>query len=108
MSYVADNIIFQQLGGSRFAAMIGSKNYVGDDTLLRFDLDRGLAKNKIIKVEIKLTEGDEYTVTFFRKAKRDPVLKISIGVEVVEKVECVQVGALQEVFTRHTGLDTHL
>lgn len=93
--------IFNQLGGNRFAAMTGAKNFVNGGNYLQFDIGRG-AKNKANKCRITLNAADLYDVEFFkwnaRKLEMTPVGKS-------EGVYCDQ---LQEIFTHHTGFYTSL
>ena len=92
--------ILEQLGGNRFAAMTGAKQFVGGERSLQFSLGRG-ATNKANKVRVTLATDDTYTVEFFNL--RGVNLK-PCG----EPVERVYADRLQTVFTEATGLDTHL
>lgn len=92
------NTILAQLGGNKFRAMTGSKNFVGGENTLSFRIGRN-AKS-INAVRITLTAGDDYTVEFLRIRKTE--------VKVSTKVEGVYFDRLQAVFTENTGMDTHL
>lgn len=94
--------ILSQLGGSKFIAMTGAKNFVKDgDSMLQFDIGRG-ATNKANKVRITLNANDLYEVEFFKWNAR------KLDLSTVGKVSDVYADQLQEVFTNHTGFDTHL
>lgn len=93
---VAETIL-EQLGGNRFRVMTGAKDFLGQSNSLRFRIPRS---NGITHVFIELTPNDDYTVTFFRVH--------GLTVTEVDKLEGVYCDMLQEVFTRATGLDTHL
>lgn len=58
------NTILEQLGGRRFIAMTGSKNFLGTDNRLAFKLPRG----RIVK--ITLTAMDDYMVELLTSAGR--------------------------------------
>lgn len=98
--------ILAQLGGNRFIAMTGAKQFVGSADALSFQIPRN--SRKITGVRVKLDRNDAYTVEFYRKAPRDPVLKISIGVELATARENVYAENLRDVFTTETGLLTSL
>lgn len=99
--------ILQQLGGSRFIAMTGAKHFVGGDDTLSFQI---AAKNekKIKGCRIVLDASDTYTVSFLTKAKKDPVFRMSTGMEVLSERSGVYAEDLQRIFTSETGLDTRL
>jgi len=93
-------VVLQQLGGNRFIAMTGAKNFQKDDKkqLLRFNIGRN-AKH-INWVEIRLNSMDTYDIEF---------LDVSIKKrKVVDKVDGIYNDQLQDVFTAHTGMYTHL
>lgn len=96
-------IILKQLGGNRFCAMTGAKNFVGDNTTLKFTLPSGFARNKVNCVSVKLGPTDTYTVTFYN-IKRAP----SREFKVVREFSDVYADSLQTVFTEITGLRTSL
>lgn len=91
--------ILEQLGGGRFVAMTGSKNFVGSADALSFRIGSG-AKNGINAARIVLTPADDYTVTFLRIRGTKVV-----EVETREGIYCDQ---LQDVFTTATGFYTKL
>lgn len=96
------NTIVQQLGGRKFIAMTGARNFVGRDTGVSFRLpgSGGFTKQGINVVAIELTPADTYTVLFSRL--RAGVLKV------LAEHHDVYFDSLQEIFTRETGLATHL
>jgi hypothetical protein len=83
--------ILQQLGGNRFIAMTGAKMFVGDANSLRFRIARRI-------VVVRLDPSDTYTVE---------VLNGRTG-NVQAALSNVYNDQLQAVFTKLTGLDTHL
>jgi hypothetical protein len=91
--------VLQQLGGRRFIAMTGAKNFVKNDKdkSITFKIPR--AKDGITHVMITLNASDTYTVNF-----------LSIrGNNIKQKpVKGVYNDQLQSVFTQYTGLYTSL
>jgi len=94
--------ILAQLGGGRFCAMTGAKNFLALKSGVQFDIGRG-AKNKATKVRIELTPADLYDVRFYRWNARQLE-----AVEVEGGAEGVYVEDLRRLFTEATGFDTHL
>lgn len=94
--------ILEQLGGNKFIAMTGARNFVGDDKSLSFRLPGagGFCKNGINAVRITLTPSDLYDVEYMRIR--------GIKVVVVEKVEGLYFDSLTDSFERVTGLVTSL
>jgi len=97
------NTILAQLGGRRFIAMTGARDFIGGDNFITFGLPAGFAKDGINKIRITL----DWTDTYIFEA-----LKVSRGPEpksdTIEKLNYVYAEDLREIFTRITGLDTHL
>ena len=100
------NTIVEQLGGRKFIAMTGARNFVGSDKGVSFKLPGGggFCKSGINFVEIELEPGDTYTVTFLKMRKQNGVpaaMFTSIKRD-------VYFAMLQELFTRETGLAVRL
>ena len=93
--------IMQQLGGQRFAAITGAHSWASDDKSLSFRVPR--AKNNIRGVVIELNGRDLYDMRFV--ASR---IKPKIEVYNVAEYSDVYDTQLQELFTKETGLITHL
>lgn len=94
--------ILKQLGGNKFTVMTGAKNYVAHKDALSFRLPgNGKLNGKTVNyVKITLTPLDLYDVEFgYIRGMNYKVLKT---------VEGIYFDMLQDVFTRNTGLDTHL
>lgn len=90
--------ILDQLGGQKFVAMTGAKNFIAGESQLMFQIPK--AKKGINKVRVILTPADTYTVEFAKVAKLD--------YKVIAKVEDVYCDTLQDVFEANTGLYTSL
>ncbi|HBN1438472.1 TPA: hypothetical protein L1V51_005448 [Escherichia coli] len=101
--FVATEIL-NQLGGNRFIAMTGAKNFAYFDEDgecgLSFRLPSKFAMNGINLVKIKLTFSDTYQVTFSRV--RGVMVK---EVSTFDNVYCDQ---LECLFNEQTGLATRL
>jgi len=93
--------VLKQLGGNKFIAMTGAKQFAQDKDkrMITFKIGGG-AKNKINYIRITLTGMDLYNVEFIRIHGQK--------ITVVEKVDGIYNDQLQKIFTQHTGLYTHL
>jgi len=102
MSNQVANTILEQLGGRRFQVMTGAKNFVGSESGLSFRLPGagGFTKHGINVVSIELTPADTYVMLFSR-------LRAGVLTVLAEHHD-VYFDSLQEIFTRETGLVTHL
>ena len=92
--------ILKQLGGNKFIAMTGAKNFVKDDKKKNIAFKIGRNSKSINYIKIKLNSMDTYDISFLRlrKFKLTPVNKVS----------GVYNDQLQSVFTRNTGMETSL
>jgi len=99
--------VLQQLGGNKFIAMTGAKNFWVDNK--NFWVDNNYKKmgfkigrnsKSISHVVISLNSKDLYNMEFVRMRKNQ--------VKIVSKANDVYADQLQGVFTEHTGMDTHL
>ena len=95
------NTILAQLGGNRFTAMTGAKNFIGGSMFLGFEI--GKNSSPANRVTITYSQArDLYSMTFL-KAKRG-------GLDTVElkRFDNVYADQLRSVFTEYTGLETSL
>jgi hypothetical protein len=92
--------ILAQLGGSKFRAMTGAKDFVRSSDSLRFKLPSNFAKHGINLVRITLDPSDTYTMTFYKMHGTD--------VREIEEISGVYADQLRDIFTDVTGLDTSL
>ena len=95
---VAETIL-QQLGGNKFIAMTGSKNFIAGDYFLRMNLTKNKAKAKWLK--ITLNGKDLYDMDFFTADK-------DFNLTSKAKFEDVYFDELCFYFTKATGLFTRL
>jgi hypothetical protein len=96
---IADTIL-AQLGGGRFTAMTGAKNYSYGNRYLQFQLPR--LCNGVNYVKVALEINDTYTVTFGKYSARTLEFKI------IDSREMVYADNLRAIFTERTGLATSL
>ena len=88
------NTIAKQLGGTRrLSAMIGAKNFTGDDNSLKFSF-KGSKKANLLKVT--LNSSDLYDMTFCKVRKFD--------FEDIREVKDVFCEDMKQIFERMTGL----
>lgn len=92
--------ILQQLGGNKFKTMTGAKNIFANGNGLSFQLPSRSAAKGINNVHIILDPSNTYTVVFSKIVK--------YAVKEVARYPDIYCDMLQELFTRETGLDTHL
>ena len=97
------NTILAQLGGRRFIAMTGAKDFIGGDNFITFSLPAGFAKDGINKIRITLDWTDTYIFEAL-KVFPGPELKF----DTIKKMDYVYADDLEDIFTSVTGLDTHL
>ena len=110
--------IRQQLGGNRFILMTGAKHFSahaagkGVRGALSFRIPSRFAKDGINYVKITLTSLDTYTIDFIKIGPQPSLKQMAAGkvqsLTTVATLEDIYADQLQAVFTRHTGLDTHL
>jgi hypothetical protein len=92
--------ILEQLGGNRFVAMTGAKNFVEGNNSLSFRIGRN--STSCNHVEIILDLGtDLYNMIFSR-------LSMAKGLEKKKEAKGIYSSQLQELFTKATGLYTKL
>ena len=96
---VAETIL-QQLGGNRFIAMTGARNFVGRPASLTFALPGRMTTNGANRVVVELTSDDLYTVEFLRVR--------GLNLSIVGEVSGVYADSLRAVFEQATGLRTSL
>jgi len=110
--------ILTQLGGHRFGAMTGAKNFAshgpekGTLGALSFTLPSRFAKDGINYVKITLAFSDTYTIEFIKIGPRPSLKQMMAGKEqtitTVKKLEDIYADQLQSAFSRVTGLDHRL
>jgi len=100
--------ILRQLGGRRFVAMTGARNFINDHGALTFRLPGGgFTRNGINYVRIELTPADLYKMTFNR-CRWQPRGGHWQAPVVVAEADGIYNDQLQAVFEETTGLATSL
>lgn len=92
--------ILQQLGGRRFIATTGAKNFLTGGEDLTFRIPGTMTRNGINVVQIALKPSDTYTITF-SKLRGLKMTQVSVHSD-------VYVENLREVFEDATGLRVSL
>lgn len=93
------NTILAQLGGTgRLSAMLGAKNFLGDENSVQFRIGRGAAGG-INSIKVTLDPSDTYTVEFV-KVGRAPNFKITT----VASVDGVYCDSLKSTIEQHTRM----
>ena len=95
---VAEEIL-RTLGGSRFRAMTGAKNFAGPDTSLRMRIGRN--KTNANYMEVVLNGLDLYDVTFAKVTRMGEMKS-------VKTYDNVYNDMLVSLFESHTGMYTSL
>lgn len=99
MSSIAQTIL-EQLGGRRFIAMTGARDFLDCGDTLKFRIPGNMTKKRINIVMITLNGRDLYDIEFGRLWKLD--------YKAIEKHTDVYFDGLQPLFTRITGMHTRL
>ena len=106
------NTIYQQLGGGRFTAMTGAKNFIALENGLRFNIPTNASKAN--KVTVTLDADDTYTVTFTRytpysfKITKNGFKETPEKIVVIKELDGIYCDMLQDTFTAVTGMYTRL
>lgn len=98
MAFSAKEVL-EQLGGNKFIAMTGARNFTKDKNSIRFRLPK--ANNGIKFVKIELTPMDTYTIEFGKG-------NVMSGYKVIKKIDDIYADQLVEIFSENTGLETQL
>ena len=102
--------ILQQLGGNKFIAMTGSKNFTALNSGLQMKLAKSKSKANILKITLNGT--DLYDMEFIKftpyKFNIKTMTERAEKIETVKKYEDVYYDMLQDIFTSETELRTSL
>ena len=104
------NTILTQLGGCKFVAMTGAKNFVALENGIKFNIGRNASKANTVKITVNGL--DLYDVEFikFTPFKFNPkTMKTrEEKSEIVAELKNYYDDMLQDGFTKITGMHTHL
>ena len=102
--------ILEQLGGNRFIAMTGSKDFVSDGNTLHMTLRKN--QSPANRLDITLTWDDLYNMRFFQytpgRLNKKTLEWKSEKITEVKTFEGVTFDMLQDLFTEVTGMKTSL
>lgn len=103
-------IILAQLGGKRFAAMTGSRDFLALENGLRMKLARNNSRANIL--EITLDPNDTYSLRFYKytrgRLNKKTLAYVPDKITEVKNYNDIYCDQLQDIFTDVTGLYTHL
>ena len=95
------NAILEQLGGNKFIAMTGAKNFVSDGNTLRMTLPKN--RSKANRLYVTLDAMDTYTMYFFKytagRLNRKTFAWTPDKQEDIKKISGVYADMLQDIFT---------
>lgn len=105
--------ILNQLGGTRFVAMTGAKNFIALENGIKFNIGKNISKTNTVK--ITLNGADLYDIEFIKFTPFKLIVnhKTCTVKTREEKTETIKTyndcygDMLQDIFTSVTGLYTH-
>lgn len=102
--------ILQQLGGNKFIAMTGAKNFVALENGIKFNIGRNSSKANTVKIThngLDLYDVEFIKFTPFKFNMKTGAIREEKS-ETVATLENYYDDMLQDGFTRITGLNTYL
>lgn len=100
LSSFSASTVLGQLGGNKFIAMTGAKDFMKDDDKRMIAFKIGRNSKTVNYVKITLNGKDLYDMDFIRIR--------GANMKVVSTAKDVYFDKLQGMFTEHTGMYTHL
>jgi hypothetical protein len=103
------NTILSQLGGNKFIAMTGAKNFFTNGNDICFNIGKNISKAN--RIQIILEADDTYTMKFikFTNGRFTKNFEyIEAKVDLLQEEKGIYNDMLQDIFTQYTGMDTHL
>ena len=88
--------ILRQLGGNKFIAMTGARNFVCDNNSMSFQLSQTMTKDRISNIKITLNCMDTYDIVFYNIR--------GVTVKIVSTFEGAYNDMLQSIVSEKTGL----
>jgi len=105
--------ILNQLGGSKFVAMTGAKNFVALENGIKFNIGRNASKANTVKITVNgldLYDIDFIKFTPFKTNINYTTCTVTTRAEKTEIIKSYNdcyCDMIQEIFTNVTGLYTH-
>ena len=94
------NTILAQLGGGRFRAMTGARDFVGGENFLQFGLPSA-GPERINKIRIEYNDAhDLYSVALYRQRRRGGIFDIKM----LDDAHYLDVEAMRAYISGRTGL----
>lgn len=104
------NTIINQLGGNKFIAMTGAKQFLAIENGVRMTIGKNTSQAN--RLEIILNGDDTYSMRFYKytapKINSRTLSFTDEKVKEIENINGVYCDMLQEAFTRVTGMYTSL
>ena len=98
----AAQIILQQLGGNKFIAMTGCKNFLHSNQGQTLTMDLPINASQARRLQITLNGLDLYDMMFFHYKPK------TLDIVIIAVYNNIYDDQLQPIFTALTGLQTHL
>lgn len=105
MTQIQTEILLQQLGGNKFIAMTGAKNLFFDNGTLLMTLSQNEGNVNRLRISLN-NNNDTYTMEFFKITINRKTFEAKVSN--IKKAEGIYADMLQDIFTKTTGLLTHL
>lgn len=103
------NTIFQQLGGKKFIAMTGAKDFFTNGNDLCCTIGKNMSKANRLKI---ILDADDTYIMQFIKFTSGRLTKNyewkEPKIEVLKEIKGLYFDELQDLFTEYTGMYTHL
>jgi len=88
--------ILRQLGGNKFIAMTGARNFACDNNSMTFKLSQTMTRDRISHIKITLNSMDTYDIKYFNIR--------GINIREVDTFEGAYNDMLKNVISERTGL----
>lgn len=94
-------IILQQLGGSKFIAMTGAKEFIGGSEFLGFKIPKNMSTANRVTIKY-FPAKDLYEINFIKSDR------YGLNTKIVKSFDNVYADQLRDIFTSVTGMETSL
>jgi len=94
-------IILQQLGGDKFIAMTGAKDFIGGSEFLGFKIPKNMSSANRVTIKY-FPARDLYEVDFIKSSRN------GLDTKIIKTYDNVYADQLREIFTSFTGMETSL
>ena len=94
-------IILQQLGGGKFIAMTGAKDFIGGSEFLGFKIPKNMSAANRVTIKY-FPAKDLYEIDFIKSSRN------GLDTKIIKTYDNVYADQLREIFTSFTGMETSL